>query len=142
MVASEFLEEPLLSSSGPGISGPRILDRDGTFSQSRGRWSVSNTVSRSQATGSTRQRRPIAASATSSANVTTPTAAATVGGGTVPYGVASSLPRRPPSPPPSFWDRLCCRYNGITCCNGDGHSALTPRRCWDDWFRKCFFMSF
>jgi len=125
-MSSDDFEQPLLSSSGLSM-GPRILDRDGTFSQSRGRWSVSNTVSRSQASGSARQRRPVAAP--DSANVTAP-----AGGGTVPYGVAPSLTRRPPGPPPSFWDRLCCRVNNICCCKADNQPGLTPRRCWDDWF--------
>ena len=133
MSSADEFAQPLLSppSSGSSIMGPRILDRDGTFSQSRGRWSVSNTVTRSQAVGSTRQRRPVAAS---SANAT-----ALAGG--VPYGVAPSLPpRRPPTPPPSFLDRLFCRSGNRGCCCKGNSQNITPRRCWDDWFRKLLFV--
>ncbi len=122
------LDAPLLGSSSLSITVPRILDRDGTFAQSRGRWSVSNTVSRSPAGsggggGGARQRRPVAATA--------PTPSAPAAG--VPYGVESTPPRRITNPSPTLWDRLCCR---TCCCKRDGHAGLTPRRCWDDWFRK------
>ncbi|KAL7531952.1 hypothetical protein ACHAXR_004329 [Thalassiosira sp. AJA248-18] len=109
------LEQPLLTSgSSTSMTEPRILDRDGTFSQSRGRWSVSSTNARSQAFGSARQRR--AGAATTNAN------AATLSSGG-PHGVAPS-PRRPPNSPPP----LCC-------CRGNDQPRL-GRRCWDDWFHS------
>ena len=57
---------------------PRILDRDGTFSQSRGRWSVANTTTTSS-TG-TRQRRPIN---------TSPPSAAFNQQAAIPHGITS-----------------------------------------------------
>lgn len=85
---------------------------------------MSNTVSRSQqqqqAFGSARQRRSTPAAPASNAHVTSPAG--------VPYGVAPSMVRSPASPPPSFWDRMCC------CCKAENYAGLTPRRCWDDWF--------
>ena len=143
------LEEPLLSSPASplvastvetnviipqntlGYGGPRILDRDGTFSQSRGRWSVSNntTYNRSHNTASgttTRQRynhRPITASNNQQDT--------TLQG--VPYGVPSSssinnndshATNNNDTP-----NNYCCMSNDSSNIN-----ALTPRRCWDDWF--------
>jgi hypothetical protein len=115
-MGSQLLEQPLLGLS----AGPRILDRDGDFSQSRGRWRVSNINSRSRASaGSVRQRY-----SASAANATT-------------INANSSLPRRPRTPPPSFGYRLCFRSNGCCCCREtDSLPRLTPRRCWDDWFRE------
>lgn len=128
------LEQPLLplplpttTATGSGISssGPRILDRDGDFSQSRGRWRVSNVNSRSRTSaGSVRQRH----SGSNASNTTVLDAN---------RSAAPTLPRRPRSPPPTVWDRLCCRSNGYCCCReADNQPRLTPRRCWDDWFRK------
>ncbi len=133
-MGSQLLEQSLLSplttGSEIGLSaGPRILDRDGDFSQSRGRWRVSNTNSGSRAiAGSVRQRY-----SASAAEATTINANSSV----------ASLPRRPRTPPPSVWDRLCLRSNGYCCCREtDSQPYLTPRRCWDDWFRKSILNKF
>ena len=139
------LEEPLLSSSSALVAStvetngiiiphrPRILDRDGTFSQSRGRWSVSNntTYNRSHNTTSgttTRQRynhQPITASNNQQDT--------TLQG--VPYGVPSSSSinnndsHATNNDTPSSNNNCCCMSNDRSNIN-----ALTPRRCWDDWF--------
>lgn len=127
-MGSQLLEQPLLSPSTTARSefeislGPRILDREGDFSQSRGRWRVSNINLRSRTSaGSVRERQfGRAADATENSS--------------------ESLPRRPRSPPPTFLDRLFCRSN-VYCCSheADHQPHLTPRRCWDDWFRKLFY---
>jgi len=115
------LDEPLLSSHSAVSMAPRILDRDGTFSQSRGRWSVANSSGSgggtSQGFGSARQRRP-------AANVSANAAAATraAGSGTVPFGVAQPPLAQEPRHTP----------NSGCCLKGD-QPTLT-RRCWDDWF--------
>ena len=123
-MGSQLLEQPLLSPSdadaGSGISvGPRILDRDGDFSQSRGRWRVSNIHSRSRGSvaGSIRQRHSAGSTINNSSSLAATRATRAL----------SRRPRRLPSR--TFWDRLCCR-------EADNQLRLTPRRCWDDWFRK------
>lgn len=135
-MGSQLLEQPLLSPSTTApseveiSSGPRILDRDGDFSQSRGRWRVSNINSRSRiSAGSVRQRYfGRAANATA-----------------LSENSSESLPRRPHSPPPTYLDRLFCRSNVYCCCccrEAHHKPRLTPRRCWDDWFRKSFSIIF
>lgn len=123
------LDEPLLSS---GAMAPRILDRDGTFSQSRGRWSVSNTASgSSHGFGSARQRRAAPSDSAAAANANAATRAA--GSGAVPFGVAQPPPAQPPLP----------RHVPITqpgCCFKSGNQPTLTRRCWDDWFHSLSYM--
>ena len=132
-MGSQLLEQPLLSPSdadaGSGISelsGPRILDRDGDFSQSRGRWRISNIHSRSRdsVAGSIRQRHSAGSTINNSSSLNATTRATQA---------LSRRPRRLPSR--TFWDRLCCR-------EADNQLRLTPRRCWDDWFRKSILALF
>lgn len=131
-VVDSELEQPLLTATGSGIPGPRILDRDGDFSQSRGRWRVSNMNSRSRASsGHVRQRHSV--------SDTISTSSAGQGGTALSTNRATpTLPRRRQSPPVTFCDRLCCRSNGCCCREVDNQPRLTPRRCWDDWFRELF----
>lgn len=143
MVSSAELEQPLISSgssvstncnnNASPLNGPRILDRDGTFSQSRGRWSVASTNARSAAYGSARQRR----SATASAAASNVTDVESNNAGSIPYGV-DTLPRRvlPSRSRPSFWDRLCCGYNNRSCLCRPSDQPRLGRRCWDDWFHS------
>eukprot|EP01082_Thalassiosira_pseudonana_P003512 g3677.t1 g3677 contig12:2541303-2542198(+) len=127
---------PLQSSSS---SGPRILDRDGTFSQSRGRWSVANNTayssgviggSISSSNRSTaavrigaRQRRPVSSVRGG--------AGANVGDGAhqVPYGIPSTpIQRRPPPPRPTLFRRFfpCC-FSSNTCCSPAVRPPLLPK---------------
>ena len=87
MGSDQELASPLISSS--AVPHPRILDREGAFSQSRGRWSVS--------LGSTRQRRSSAAAA----------AAANNADSAVLSGVGA-----PPRPPPDSGGPSCCLGGG------------------------------
>ena len=150
--AAVALKEPLLSSASPiessavdtnGVvmphntlgcgGGPRILDRDGTFSQSRGRWSVSNntTYNRSHTTASgttTRQRYNHRLTATASNQQQDTTLQG------VPYGVSSSSinnnnDSHATNDSTSSNNNYCCIPN-----DSNNANALTPRRCWDDWF--------
>jgi len=136
------LDEPLLSTqpnirhdnshelqmnntNGLGIT-PRILDRDGTFSQSRGRWSVANTTS---ITG-TRQRRPIN---------TTPPSAAFNQQAAIPHGITSDQSSQQSRPHDNNYNNDNHSVNNtsssICCLNTDNPlQPLSPRRCWDDWF--------
>ena len=106
--------------------GPRILDRDGTFAQSRGRWSVTNTTttkttsSRSQP----RQRRGGGPVATSSSIATSNIGASN---GEMQHGV---------TPTPSIYTSEGSLKQSMCCCTSSDHLPLNPRRCWDDWFRK------
>lgn len=105
--------------------GPRILDRDGTFAQSRGRWSVTNTTTKTTSSRSQpRQRRggPVTTS-----SIATDTTGASNDGG-VPYGVTPT--------PPSIHTSEDSLKQSMCCCTSSDHLPLTPRRCWDDWFRK------
>eukprot|EP00581_Thalassiosira_minuscula_P012123 CAMPEP_0183712090 /NCGR_PEP_ID=MMETSP0737-20130205/7340_1 /TAXON_ID=385413 /ORGANISM="Thalassiosira miniscula, Strain CCMP1093" /LENGTH=638 /DNA_ID=CAMNT_0025940667 /DNA_START=1 /DNA_END=1913 /DNA_ORIENTATION=- len=122
------IEEPLLSSSSAapaesavaiGTMGPRLLDRDGGFSQSRGRWSVTSSSNRSSA--EPRQRR--AASAAPAAT----NATATVGSppAAVPFGVT----QQPPTPSVTRHSS----ERGSCFCKSKDQPNL-GRRCWDDWF--------
>ena len=115
------LEQPLIECAQG--SAPRLLDRDGAFSQSRGRWRVSNSDSRSRThpPGLARQRRAIAASV-----------GTLIGGegGASPFEVLPPLSERSPnSTSLSFINRLCCG-----CYKSDNEQGTIPRRCWDDWF--------
>jgi hypothetical protein len=115
------LEQPLIEFAQG--SAPRLLDRDGAFSQSRGRWRVSNSDSRTRTNppGSARQRRAIAASV-----------GTLVGGedGPSPFEVLPPRSERSPiSTSLSVIKRLCCR-----CYKSDNQQGTIPRRCWDDWF--------
>ena len=116
------LEQPLISPHA-SIPAPRLLDRDGTFSQSRGRWRVSNSASRARF-GSARQRCPVADS------FGTPVGG---DGGASPFEVLPPRSERPNTSRPPLWYRLCCR-----CYKSDDQSGIIPRRCWDDWFRKFY----
>ncbi|KAL9185304.1 hypothetical protein ACHAXT_003081 [Thalassiosira profunda] len=113
------LEAPLLAGSGgSAAAAPRILDRDGTFSQSRGRWSVANTNSRSSAGfGAARQRRAAAPSASSPGDDGWDDNSSNA-----PRGVSPSITRRPQHAP---------NANNSCCCAPAEHPG---RRCWDDWF--------
>lgn len=96
------------------VGGPRILDRDGTFSQSRGRWRVSNT-----------RKRHVATSVNGVTNDDEP-----------PAFVATSSSRHPPhgTTNNSLFQRL---YNRLACCYTSRQQYRNPsltRRCWDDWF--------
>ena len=104
--------------------GPRILDRDGTFAQSRGRWSVTNTTT-TKTTSQPRQRRGGGPVTTSS--IATDTTGAPNDGG-APYGVAPT--------PLSIHTSEDSLRQSMCCCTSSDHLPLTPRRCWDDWFRK------
>jgi len=104
---------------------PRILDRDGTFSQSRGRWSVANTTTTSNSTG-TRQRRPIN---------TSPPSAAFNQQATIPHGITSdqsSQQSRPHDNNNYNNDNHSVNNNSSICClNTDNPlQPLSPRRCW------------
>ena len=141
------LEKPLLSSSASPLvastvetngiipqntleyGGPRILDRDGTFSQSRGRWSVSNNTtynrSHNTASGTTARQRYNHRHITASNNQDTTLQGA-------PYGVPSSSSINNNDSHATNNDtpnNYCCMSNDSSNIN-----ALTPRRCWDDWF--------
>ena len=140
------LDEPLLSTQpitrhdnshelqmnniNSGIVTPRILDRDGTFSQSRGRWSVANTTTTSS-TG-TRQRRPIT-------NTSPPSTAFNQQAAIVPHGITSdqSSQQSRPHDNNNYNDNHSVNNNNssICCLNTDNPlQPLSPRRCWDDWF--------
>mmetsp|Transcript_11735 Transcript_11735/g.16828 ORF Transcript_11735/g.16828 Transcript_11735/m.16828 type:complete len:595 (+) Transcript_11735:220-2004(+) len=98
------------------LGGPRILDRDGTFSQSRGRWRVSNT-----------RKRHVATSVNGVSNDDEPPS----------FFATSSSRQHPPhvTTNNSLFQRLC---NRLACCHTSSQQqyrnpSLT-RRCWDDWF--------
>lgn len=128
-MGSDEFDQPLLSSplvSGSATTAPRILDRDGTFSQSRGRWSVENAPASGQGFGSARQRRAAGAAASALAEGGGGAAVArATGSGAVPFGVAHPPP--PPRPPSN---------GGSGCCFKSGDQPTLTRRCWDDWFHS------
>lgn len=140
------LEQPLLSPQHQAdnnnrgthqrsFGGPRILDRDGTFAQSRGRWSVSNTRQRYHGSGTT-----------GSANNLLHRDEEEDDDGGPPDFYATSPPRRrnlathttSSSPFQRLYTRLACFKSSYCFAKSNNsrqprNSSLT-RRCWDDWF--------
>ncbi|KAL3797688.1 hypothetical protein ACHAWO_003698, partial [Cyclotella atomus] len=116
-MSSEQLSSPLLHTDNEGdtnhpptaaasSSQPRILDREGRFSQSRGRWSVANTER------SVRYRQR---AVPSSATTTT----------TAPQ-------RSSQTPPNSTTTSSFC--NRLFPCTHQRNRGDPVRSCWDDWF--------
>ena len=111
------------TSCGGASSSHRILDRDGAFSQSRGRWRVSNYA------GSVQRRRfvdnidDVTATASSSINNSS---LVELGDGGSPRTTTSMKYYSP--------RRLMCVWDRLRCCvtNQD----YISRRCWDNWFHN------
>ena len=134
---------PLAPHASDEVETPRILDRDGRFSQSRGRWSVSSARHRRGRAGPD-PGLPAAVSESEMRDLD--------GGLGTGRGAASDDASRPLPPPgrhrrrgpgrasalrrclPRTLRSACPSYPGC-CCPTDGDDA-PPRRCWDDWFHN------
>ena len=112
------------TSCGGASSSHRILDRDGAFSQSRGRWHVSNYA------GSVQRRRFVDnniddATATASSSEYN-SSLVELGDGGSPRTTTTTMKYSP--------RRLMCVWDRLRCCvtNQD----YISRRCWDNWFHN------
>jgi len=113
------------STSCGASSSQRILDRDGAFSQSRGRWHVSNlAINNSSTSSATRQRRRFVdigdATATGSSE----------NNSLVELGDGGS----PRTTTTKYSPRLLCVWDRMRCCVTS--PDFLSRRCWDNWFHN------